>query len=88
MTGTLIVFVDGQAVTVAGGATALDAVDGADGILAARIRAGTAYITDGRGIELDPGSPLESGAILRIVMPARRDLGQGLADQDDDDADA
>lgn len=84
MTGSLIVFVNGQAVTVAPGATALDAVDGADGILAARIRAGSAYLTDGRGIEIRPDSELAGGAILRVILPARR----GVAEDEDDDADA
>ena len=32
---------------------------------------GAAYVTDGRGIEIDPSTPLMSGAILRVVVRAR-----------------
>jgi hypothetical protein len=29
-------------------------------------------VTDGRGIALDPGGPVYPGAILRVVVSARR----------------
>jgi hypothetical protein len=37
-----------------------------------QIASGTAYVTDGRGIEIDPTPPLAAGAILRVVVRARR----------------
>ena len=37
-----------------------------------QIASGAAYVTDGRGIEIDPASPLAGGAILRVVVRARR----------------
>jgi len=40
--------------------------------LLARLDDGTAYLTDGRGIRIDPGAPLAAGAILRVVKSARR----------------
>ena len=66
------VFVDAQAVEVEPGALARDAVAARDPSLLPRLEDGTAYLTDGRGIRLDPAAPLAAGAILRIVKSARR----------------
>jgi hypothetical protein len=66
------VFVDAQAVDVRPGAVARDAVAARDPSLLPRLDDGTAYLTDGRGIRLEPGEPLTAGAILRVVRSARR----------------
>ena len=66
------VFVDAVAVEVAPGSVARDAVAARDAEVLARLEDGTAYLTDGRGIRLDPGAPLAAGAILRVVKSARR----------------
>ena len=66
------VFVDAIAVEVEPGSVARDAVAARDPSLLARLDDGTAYLTDGRGIRLDPGAPLAAGAILRVVKSARR----------------
>ena len=68
----LRVFVDSIAVDVAPGAVARDAVAACDADVLARLDDATAYLTDGRGIRLDPGAPLSAGAILRVVKSARR----------------
>ena len=65
------VFVNAGAVDLPSGAVVADAVRAADSSLLSKIAGGTAYVTDGRGIEIDPSSPLESGAILRVVLRAR-----------------
>ena len=71
MTEALLVFVGGRAVSVAPGATALAAVAASDPALAERLQEGRAYLTDGRGIRLEPGAPVYQGAILRVVVSDR-----------------
>lgn len=66
------VFVNGVAVDLPAGAAAADAVRLFDSALAAKLASGTAYVTDGRGIEVDPAAPLASGSILRVVVSAKR----------------
>jgi hypothetical protein len=65
------VFVNAGAVDLPTGAIVADAVRAADSSLLDKIAGGTAYVTDGRGIEIDPSTPLERGAILRVVVRAR-----------------
>lgn len=69
---TIRVFVNASAVDLPAGADVREAVRAFDTQLDASIARGTAYVTDGRGIEIDPASPLASGAILRVVVRARR----------------
>ena len=69
---TIRVFVNGGMVDLPAGTVAGDAVRNFDADLGERMAAGAAYVTDGRGIELDPAEPLASGAILRVVIRARR----------------
>ena len=65
------VFVNAVAVDLPAGAVVADALRAADPSLLDKIRGGAAYVTDGRGIEIDPSTTLESGAILRVVVRAR-----------------
>jgi hypothetical protein len=69
---TIRVFVNGSVLELPAGASAGEAVRTFDAALGERMAADAAYVTDGRGIEIDPGAPLASGAILRVVVPARR----------------
>jgi hypothetical protein len=78
--GTIRVFVNTSVVDLPAGAGVGDAVRAFDPALEASVAQGAAYITDGRGIEIDPGSPLTSGAILRVIVRARRRPGPGDAD--------
>lgn len=73
------VFVNAGAVDLPSGADVGAAVREFDPALERQIASGTAYVTDGRGIEIDPAAPLEGGAILRVVVRARRS-GNGHAD--------
>lgn len=68
----LRVFVDERPVSVAADAVARDAVAALDTALLSRLDAGTAYLTDGRGIRLEAGAPLAPGSIIRVVRSARR----------------
>jgi hypothetical protein len=72
MKETIRVFVNTSAVDLPTGADVSQAVRAYDPALENQIATGTAYITDGRGIEIAPAAPLESGAILRVVVRARR----------------
>jgi hypothetical protein len=68
----LTAFVNERPVRVPPGADALAAVAALDATLAERVRAGGAYLTDGRGIRCALDTPLVPGAILRVIVPARR----------------
>jgi hypothetical protein len=71
MSAPVLVFVNDQAVRVAPGVPAVEAVAAHDPALSERLRTGAAYLTDGRGIRLAAGSPVFAGAILRVVVSAR-----------------
>jgi len=66
------VFVNDRAVRLAPTCVLADAIAVVDAELARAVREGTARVTDGRGIALDPGAPVFPGAILRVVVSARR----------------
>ena len=72
MTGTIRVFVNATPLDLSTGAKVGDAVAAYDPALVAGMENGAVYVTDGRGIEVDGDVPLASGAILRIVLRARR----------------
>ncbi|NOT07839.1 MAG: hypothetical protein HOP28_06500 [Gemmatimonadales bacterium] len=72
MNGAIPVFVNDRTLWVAAGSSAGDAALQYDAMLADRLADGTAYITDGRGIRLDATAPAHAGAILRVVVSARR----------------
>lgn len=67
-----LAFVNQRAVHPPAGSTAAQAVALADPSLAAALTEGRAYLTDGCGVRRDPGEVLEAGAILRVVVSARR----------------
>ena len=71
------VFVNSGVLELPAGTDAAEAVRRFDPELGERLAAGEAYITDARGIEIGPAETLASGAILRVVVRARR---QGDAD--------
>ena len=71
MSEALRVSVNAAAVDLPPGANVADAVRATDPSLVDKIAGGTAYVTDGRGIEIDPSTSLVSGAILRVVVRAR-----------------
>jgi hypothetical protein len=62
------------------GADVAQAVRAFDATLEPRIATGAAYVTDGRGIEIEPATQLSAGAILRVVVRARRGDRNGEAD--------
>ncbi len=72
MTGRVRIFVDERPHAVPAGATVMEAVVGEDADLAAALRDGRAYVTDGVGRPIDPGTTVFPGAILRVVRSARR----------------
>ncbi|MBA3658569.1 MAG: hypothetical protein H0W67_03120 [Gemmatimonadales bacterium] len=71
----LRVYVNGTPVELSPGADASAAVRALDAALAAALADGSAILTDGRGIALDPSAPVGTGAILRVIVRARRDNG-------------
>ena len=72
MKDTIRVFVNAGPLDLPSGADVAQALRLFDPALEGQIASGTAYVTDGRGIEIDPASPLVGGAILRVVVRARR----------------
>jgi hypothetical protein len=79
MNSGIRVFVNAGMVDLPAGAEVGDAVRAADPALAEKVALGTAYVTDGRGIEVDARSRLTSGAILRVVVRARARSGDADA---------
>jgi hypothetical protein len=74
------IFVNERPVDAAEGSDALSAVRQFDSALARTVEQGGGYITDGRAIRLSGNEPLSAGAILRVVVSARR--GGNPADAD------
>ncbi|MBI1809738.1 MAG: hypothetical protein HYR75_07570 [Gemmatimonadetes bacterium] len=72
----LRVFVNGKALFVPHGATALDAVRQLDPALADAIAAGERAVTDSRGLPVPPSSAATGGAVYRVVS------ARALRDQD------
>jgi hypothetical protein len=66
------VFVNERPVSVPPGTAVQDAVRALDAGLADRLAAGRAYVTDARGIPVEPAAPLGAGDILRVIVSARR----------------
>jgi len=67
MSDTVRVYINAKPVDVDASATALDAVDTWDSVQAAAVRNGEKLITDSRGIVTDNTTPVQNGAIFRIV---------------------
>jgi hypothetical protein len=72
MSDTIRVFVNASVVELPAGADVAHAVRAFDAALEPSIASGAAYVTDGRGIEIEPSVQLAAGAILRVVIRARR----------------
>jgi hypothetical protein len=72
MNDTIRVFVNAGAVDLPPRADVRAAVRAFDPALEEKLEAGAAYVTDGRGIEISSESPLAAGAILRVIVRARR----------------
>lgn len=60
-------FVNGAAVSVARGATVIDAVRAHDATIAEALVAGTRATTDSRGLPVALNEPVSGGMVLRIV---------------------
>ena len=69
---TIPVFVNERRLEVGPGTTALEAAAQTDSTLVEALAEGRAYLTDGRGIRVDPTAALGAGAIIRVVRSARR----------------
>ena len=80
MSTIIRVFVNASAVDLPPGADVAQAVRAFDPTLEPRIATGAAYVTDGRGIAVEPATRLSAGAILRVVIRSRRADGSGDAD--------
>jgi hypothetical protein len=82
MSDTIRVFVNASAVDLPAGSDVGQALRAFDGALERQVVSGAAYVTDGRGIEIDPSARLASGAILRVAVRARRSGGSGMGNAD------
>jgi hypothetical protein len=69
---TIPVFVNERRLEVPAGTSAIEAAVQTDPALADALAEGRTYLTDGRGIRLDPTAVLGAGAIVRVVRSARR----------------
>jgi hypothetical protein len=69
---TVTVFVNERPVRVSSPGDLAAAVRAADPTLATALDDGRAYLTDGRGIACGPTDSVVAGAIIRVVISARR----------------
>ncbi|HEX6435405.1 MAG TPA: hypothetical protein VFZ87_14245 [Gemmatimonadales bacterium] len=69
---TIRVFVNGRMLELPAGSAVREAVRLFDPTLGEGMATRAALVTDGRGIELAPADSLTNGAILRVVVRARR----------------
>jgi hypothetical protein len=69
------VYINARAVEVDAPATALQAVEAWDPAQAEAVRNGDRMITDSRGIETPNDTPVQTGAIFRIVRARQVDAG-------------
>jgi hypothetical protein len=74
------VFVNAVPLEVGQGADVRAAVLALDAELERKLAAGSAFVTDARGIEIPLESALVEGSILRVVVSARRAGGEPDAD--------
>ncbi len=72
MTAVLRVFINGSPIDVEPGTDVRAALRAHDPALEERVTAGTAFVTDARGIEVDVAQSLAAGSILRVVIRSRR----------------
>lgn len=72
MTDAVRVFVNERPVSVSPGSKVRDAVAAFDAALAGKLASGAAYVTDGVGRPAQPEAGVEPGAIIRVVLSARR----------------
>ena len=80
MTGLIRVFVNATPVDLDPGSDVRAALLRHDPAMAASADAGTALVTDARGITLPLDAPLAGGSILRVVVRSRRGAQDGDAD--------
>jgi len=66
------IFINEAPLTVPAGTSVRGAVTLHDADLAAALDDGTAFVTDGRGIDLDGDAVLHGGSILRVAVSRRR----------------
>jgi len=71
---TVRVYINARAVEVDASATALQAVEAWDAGQAEAVRKGERMITDSRGITTANDSPVQNGAIFRIVRARQADV--------------
>ncbi|MDP9202911.1 MAG: hypothetical protein M3P26_13415 [Gemmatimonadota bacterium] len=73
MSETVRVYINARAVDIDASATALQAVEALDETQAAAVRRGERMITDSRGIVTANDTPVQNGAIFRIVRARQTD---------------
>ena len=76
MSETVRVYINARAVEVDASATALQAVEAWDPAQAEAVRNGDRMITDSRGIATPNDTPVQTGAIFRIVRARQIDAGE------------
>ncbi len=69
---TVRLFVNEQVVSADDDCDILAAIAAFDASLGAALKDGRAYVTDGVGLQLNPSDRVTTGAILRVVVSARR----------------
>ena len=80
MSSSMRVFINAAPVDVEPGTDVRGAIGAHDPVMEASAVAGTALVTDARGVEVPLDGPLAAGSILRVIVRARRDRQDADAD--------
>jgi hypothetical protein len=76
MSETVRIYINSRPMEVDASATALEAVEALDPAQAEAVRNGDRMITDSRGIATANDTPVQNGAIFRIVRARQIDAGE------------
>ena len=76
MSETVRVYINARPIEVDASATALQAIEALDPAQAEAVRNGDRMITDSRGIATASDTPVQNGAIFRIVRARQIDTGE------------
>ena len=74
------VFINEVPLAVPAGSTVRQAVAVHHAVLLDSLDDGRAYVTDGRGVTLEPDASIQEGSILRVVVSRRRGSRESHAD--------
>ena len=81
MSETVRVYINAEAIDVPASATAIEAIEAWNSVVAGTVRSGDRLITDSRGIVTANGSPVHNGAIFRVIRARQASTDDNESDK-------